>query len=931
MAQPIIQHSFNSGEWAPALNARVDLQKYHSGAALLRNFFVDYRGGASSRAGTKYVLQCYKSATAVRLIPFQASFTVNYVLEFGDHYIRFFFNGAPILETGINITGVSGNTITAANSYSAGDWVFVTGVNGITNINGKYFIVASATGTNFTVTDLVGGAVTFAGTWTSGGTTARVYTIGSPYAAADIALLKYAQNVNTLIICHPSYPPAILTLVNATNWTLNNINFGSTVAAPTGVGVATTLSAGTVNYAYVVTAVDHDGQESIASSVAALASKTDLRTVAGTNTISWTAVSGAVSYNVYKSELSYAGAVPTGSTFGFIGNCSGINFIDSNIAPDFTQSLPIPKNPFSGAGIDSITITNAGSYTTVPTVTIADAPSGGLTATASVVLGVTIATVNNGGSGFSVNDVLIPQISSFAPSVVLKVTSIGGGGAITGLAIVAPGSITSGSTHLNPITFVKGANPMLADLTWGVISCPIIQPGAGYTSVPGVTFSAGAAAGTAVLGTISAGNPSVPIYFQQRLTLAGPPGSPQQFNMSQPGGYFNFNISDPIQADDAIEGTLVSNQLNTIKALVVMSTGLIMFGDKQAWLVNGGGGNIPITPIDATANSQAYNGATDVPPIVSNYDILYVQAKNSIVRDLTFNFYTNIYTGTDISILSSHLFYGYTIVGWAWAEEPFKIVWAVRSDGALLALTFLKEQELIAWTHSDTDGLFKSVTTVTETTQTAGAVDATYFVVQRVINGNTVQYIERMAERIFPNGAADAWCVDAGLQYSGSPASSFTGGEHLVGKTIVGLADGVPITPFVMPASGAFTLPSPASKVTVGLSFTPQLQTLQLDLGEPTIQGKRKKITAVTVRCQETLGLTIGSSFTNGVVMKDLVLGNVGSATDSIVTGLVTADARTVIDPVWQVPGQYCIQQPQPLPASVLGVIPEITIGDTPK
>ncbi len=67
MGDSIIQTSFNSGEWAPSLNARVDLQKYHSGAALLRNFFVDYRGGATTRTGTKYILQT-KSTSTVRLI-----------------------------------------------------------------------------------------------------------------------------------------------------------------------------------------------------------------------------------------------------------------------------------------------------------------------------------------------------------------------------------------------------------------------------------------------------------------------------------------------------------------------------------------------------------------------------------------------------------------------------------------------------------------------------------------------------------------------------------------------------------------------------------------------------------------------------------------------------------------------------------------------
>ncbi len=213
MAQPVIQHSFHAGEWAPALNARVDLQKYHSGAALLRNFFVDYRGGASSCPGTKYILQAFKSSSKVRLIPFQASFTVNYVLEFGDLYIRFYSNGAPVLESALNITGATKANpcvVTVANSYSAGDWVFITGVSGMTQLNGNYYRLSAVSGTTITLADLNGVAIdsTSYGTWTAGGTVQRVYTLPSPYSAADLSPtstnqgLKLAQNVNTIDIGH---------------------------------------------------------------------------------------------------------------------------------------------------------------------------------------------------------------------------------------------------------------------------------------------------------------------------------------------------------------------------------------------------------------------------------------------------------------------------------------------------------------------------------------------------------------------------------------------------------------------------------------------------------------------------------------------------------------------------------------------------------
>src|SRR5262245_57148176 len=98
MAQPIIQNSFHAGEWAPALNARVDLGKYHSAAALAENWYVDYRGGLSSRMGTKHILQCRVSNKPVRLIPFQQTANQGYILEFGDFYVRFIFQGVYVTE-----------------------------------------------------------------------------------------------------------------------------------------------------------------------------------------------------------------------------------------------------------------------------------------------------------------------------------------------------------------------------------------------------------------------------------------------------------------------------------------------------------------------------------------------------------------------------------------------------------------------------------------------------------------------------------------------------------------------------------------------------------------------------------------------------------------------------------------------------------------
>jgi hypothetical protein len=69
-----------------------------------------------------------------------------------------------------------------------------------------------------------------------------------------------------------------------------------------------------------------------------------------------------------------------------------------------------------------------------------------------------------------------------------------------------------------------------------------------------------------------------------------------------------------------------------------------------AWLLVGGAITSPIavTPTNTVVVPQNYVGCADLPPIVINYDILYVQAKGSIVRDLAYNFWVNVYTFTTI-------------------------------------------------------------------------------------------------------------------------------------------------------------------------------------------------------------------------------------------------------------------------------------------
>lgn len=94
-----IQGSFNAGEFSPLLYGRVDAERYKSGLATCLNMIPLLQGGAARRPGTRYVAETKDSGSAKsRFIPFQFSTTQAYMLEFGNGYIRFFANYAPILS-----------------------------------------------------------------------------------------------------------------------------------------------------------------------------------------------------------------------------------------------------------------------------------------------------------------------------------------------------------------------------------------------------------------------------------------------------------------------------------------------------------------------------------------------------------------------------------------------------------------------------------------------------------------------------------------------------------------------------------------------------------------------------------------------------------------------------------------------------------------
>ena len=79
---------------------------------------------------------------------------------------------------------------------------------------------------------------------------------------------------------------------------------------------------------------------------------------------------------------------------------------------------------------------------------------------------------------------------------------------------------------------------------------------------------------------------------------------------------------------------------------------------------------------------------------------------------LQYEFAADSYSGMDLSIMAAHLLEKERIIDWAYQKNPDSIIWAVRSDGALLGLTYQAEHQISAWHRHDTQGKFKAVCSI---------------------------------------------------------------------------------------------------------------------------------------------------------------------------------------------------------------------------
>ena len=863
-----LKPSFAGGELTPALYGRTDLQKYDIGAAKLENAYVLRYGGASRRPGFRYVAPTQENQKA-RLIPFSYSTEQNYILEFTAGTIRVYANGGIVV-------GQDGEPI----------------------------------------------------------------NVGSPYKEADLATIKYVQSADVLFLAQPNHPPMTLTRYGQTDWRLTKMEItGGPFGDPN------------VDDSLRITPSDVIGEVTLTATGDCFNAD-----MVGQNIRLGHTLSGE-----HKVGIPGANTTPEQTPTQYVAN-------NAHISGKLSGTIDGEGSKLSGGGKKwrrryiresfsngDINGTFSGTYNSLTRMiegTLYNADVLSYKKFYGSVSGVFSGTIEG-----------IPMTPGTVDTSPLQVECVPHGtvyvetfGFWTGTVIVQryePGTggwVTLQSQNGNhtqnyTMKFTNDSDQILThrvvakDYNNGVWSGENGNQ-AGYVTIQTfsqdyygvarvivyedpkkvkaiITKKLGSKEGTNDFSLYPwndvKGYPGCVGFFEDRLVFAGSKAKPQTYWASKSGDYYNFSTSVPQQDDDAITGTLSGGQMNTIKALVTFSEMLMLTSGGEFKV---GGGSEAFTPTNQKAKPQEYRGINDLAPVLIGGRIVYVQHQGSIVRDLTYSYDVDKYTGDDVSLLAAHLFDGHKLTSITYQQTPNSIVWCTRNDGVLLGMTYIKEQDVYAWHQHTTQGEFVDVCSIPGRNE-----DELWAVIKR----DGKYYVEQMATQNQEARPENQFYVDAGYTYEGEAAASVKELSWLAGKTVQILADGNRLPDAKVTDDGTLKLGGKYKKVTVGLAFDTEIKTMPIEFsGQDGSFGSRKKrIARISVQFKNTRGGLFG---VNDKALDEIKWRSTEKYGEP--TRLYDGKRHVVLPQAsYSDTVHITIKQSDPLPMTVLSIIPEVEPG----
>jgi len=239
--------------------------------------------------------------------------------------------------------------------------------------------------------------------------------------------------------------------------------------------------------------------------------------------------------------------------------------------------------------------------------------------------------------------------------------------------------------------------------------------------------------------------------------------------MSKSGSYEDFGVSSPVVDSDACTYTISADEVNAIRWLISQKKLLIGTVGGEWWLSGGSDSDI-VTPDAVLVRRETVHGSAALQPIVIGNVVMFLQRDSKKLREFVYSLEADGYQAPDLTVLAEHLTRNNTIIDWGFQQAPNAIVWMVRDDGILVAVTYQRDHNIVGFSRHVTDGEIKSVATIP-----GDAEDEVWAVVTRYAKTGTTMVQKRFIERMDPefspctddgaHATRDAFFVDSGLTH----------------------------------------------------------------------------------------------------------------------------------------------------------------------
>lgn len=888
-------NNFTGGEWSPFLDARADLAKYDAACITMQNFRPLPWGGASLRPGLEFIGLAKSADAPSRLIPFNYSTALSYVIEIGNLYLRFWnSNGTPVIVAPLSALA----PLWTLGDYGPGTYV-TDALSGAV-----YYTSSGAPGSTETPSIIVG-----PNPWAL----QNSYEIISPFTTAQLFGIQFKQLNAQVRMVHPIQPPQTLTYTAATSWTI-----------------------GATQFKYPVL-MDQNAVQSLTLSVASI--------VTGASTTLTAAAPAWVSAGTYyppNTAVSNGGNIYTAN----VANTSGATFAGDlalgywklfsmfnaahvgaywelqHLRPSASEILDL-DNQSIGVTVYSGNIEMEGDWT----FTTSQFWSGEVQVQRSV---------DNGATWVVIRDFSASSDQNYSTSGTENPPNIGYPPVLYRIAYTMAttpfdssiwvGSAPSQYAYANAAlesqdAYVAGLVLVTAFTNATTVTATIILPPQSTDAT--YLWSEGAFSNYR-------GFPQAISFYEQRILYAGTAARPNTIWGSVSADFDNFQYS----SDD--DGALAFQPAVTQQNQAVWLASLLrvhMGTTGEEIIMASGNLDEPLTPSNVTMRAQSYYGSTPLQPLLLQNSILFVERNGLRVREmreLSPYIVPTDFVAPDLTLMSEHITQG-GIVCMDFGRLPDPLAYFVRGDGVLPVMTYNREQNITAWARYVTAGSFESVCCIY-----GSPADEVWVSVNRPGIGRTIEsFTTDPAEN--PSLTFNL-LLDCAQQFNFFPTkvSQVTGLTWLASQTVTAVVDGAEYAGLTVSSEGVLDLPTNVSGIVinVGLPYVGLLSPMKpvLQDQEGTSQGRKLRVMEVVLRVRNSVSVE-WSGGPNPTTWQEFQFRSPGDVTGSMTPlSSTTQDGGSNPNGIadWPLPGpwpdgnsfegQINLMQKHPFPLTVLGV-----------